>query len=101
MSELELALQFNTNAPIVLHIVAVTFFITTGTILNGIILYIQQKKTNRSEMDIYIITLACVDIFACSVMLPQYPFVGTYQKLYKQGSSFALCLIYLTVSSVV
>ena len=90
MSELETVSQYNTNAPIVLHFVAVAFFVTTGTIFNGIILYIQKRKTNRSEMDIYIITLACVDLCACLVICPQYPFLGVYQELYRQGKSFAI-----------
>ena len=90
MPELEILLQYNLNAPNLLHIVAVTFFVLTGTICNGIILFIQRKKPNRSEMDIYMLTLACVDLFVCLVICPQYPFVGVYQELYKQGSSFAI-----------
>ena len=90
MSEFETLSQFNFNVPNLLHIVAVIFFVTTGTIFNGIILYIQHKKTNRSEMDIYIVTLACIDVLGCLVIVPQYPLLGTYQELYKQGSSFAL-----------
>ena len=90
MPELETLLQYNLNAPNYLHIVTVTFFVSTGTIFNGIILFIQQKKNNRSEMDIYISTLACVDLFACLVICPQYPFVSVYHELYKQGSSFAI-----------
>ena len=90
MAEFETALQSDTNAPVILHIVVVAFFMITGTIFNGIILYIQKQKQNRSEVDIYTSTLACVDLFSCLVICPQYPFLGSYMKQYHQDNPYEL-----------
>ena len=90
MSEFDTILQYNTDGPITVHIVAVTFFVLTGTVFNGIILYTHYKKPNRGKMDIYILTLAWVDLFSCTVICLQYPFMGAYTEQYRNGNSFAL-----------
>ena len=90
MSDYEPITAFNTNAPIMLHIVVVAIVVITGSFCNGAILYIQHKKPNRNEMDIYTIALASVDLFVCLVLGPQYPFLGAYIKQYNKGNIFAL-----------
>ena len=90
MSEYDILLTYNTYAPIALHICAVTFFVLTGTITNGIIIYTHTKKHNIGETDIYITALASVGLFSCLVVCPQYPFWGAYIEEYKKNNPFAL-----------
>ena len=74
----------------------------TGTIFNASTIYLKLRKSNIQETDVYIVALACVDIFQCIVMCPQYPFMEYYIAEYvKQRPillhQYMLCGIILTV----
>ena len=90
MSTLDFFTELNTNAPVTLHIFAVTFIVVTGFIGNGIIIYIQMRKQSLKEIDIYILALALDDLFACLVFCPQMAFLNQYIDEYKKGNFFAL-----------
>ena len=90
MSNFESILSLNTDA--------VTSVVITGTISNGIIIYSQMKKPSFNETDIYILALACVDLFACTVMCPQYPFLDVYIEEYNRNNHFALRQLFTCAS---
>ena len=54
MAQYDILLQFDTDAPIALHILAVTFFMVTGGILNSLIIFLKLRKTILHETDVYI-----------------------------------------------
>ena len=89
MSDSDYRFVFDTNAPVILHIFAVVTIVINGMIGNGIILYIHMHKPLK-EADIYIIALAFVDLFACIVICPQYPFLNEYSDAYMGINTFAL-----------
>ena len=90
MSEFNILFSYDTYAPLTLHISVVTFFVLTGAIFNTIIIYLYMNKQNLKETDVYILAMAFVDIFACMVVCPQYPFMEIYINEYKKHNHFAL-----------
>ena len=111
MGQIEQAAQLNTEAPLTLHIVVASFFVITGTAFNGLIIYLKLRKSNIQETDVYIVALACVDIFQCIIMCPQYPFmvyyIAEYWKhrpllLYQEiFCAYATSLIYLQLLTLI
>ena len=90
MSEFDIVLNSNTEAPLALHIFVVIFFMITGGIYNGIIIFIKGKKSSLQETEYYVIALACVDIFVCLVICPQYPLLTLFISEYKNKRRFLL-----------
>ena len=75
-----------TDAPIGVHICLVIFFIITGGIINGFIIFLKVKKPALQEIDYYIIALASVDIFLCVIICPQYPLITYYIDQYNKSN---------------
>ena len=90
MSQYDTVVNTDTAAPIGVHIFLVIFFIITGGIINGFIIYLKIKKPTLQEIDYYIIALAGVDIFLCVIICPQYPLMTYYINQYKQSNTFLL-----------
>ena len=57
------------------HAIAVTFFFTFGVVGNSIVIHIYRRKAANYVGNLYLILIAVVDIFACCVTLPFYPFL--------------------------
>ena len=62
-------------SPIV-HVVAVSVFTVMSLAGNSLVIYINQRKTEKFRGNIYVILIAAVDIFACCTVLQLYPFIG-------------------------
>ena len=90
MAQFQTILQFDTSAPIELHIFAVTCFVITGGISNGLIIYLKFRNTNIQETYIYITALAFVDIFSCAVLCPQYALMKAQINGFVNYKPFAL-----------
>ena len=56
------------------HILIISSFIFICLTGNGITIYVHLKSPNKYKTKVYIISLACIDIFACVTFLPMYPF---------------------------
>ena len=100
MAKFDRLLQFDTDAPISLHIIAVTCFMLTGGILNFVIIFLKLRKNILQETDVYIVALAFVDIFACVALSPQHPFITSYIKRYVEDQPFALSQYMFCFSTV-
>ena len=100
MAQFDTLLQFDTDAPTALHIIAVTFFMVTGGILNSLIIFLKLRKYILHETDVYILALAGVDIFACVALCPQHPFIASYINWFAEDKPFALSQLMFCVSTV-
>ena len=111
MSQIEQAIKLNFEAPIALHLAVVSFFVISGTIFNGLTIYLKLKKSNMQETDAYIVALACVDILQCITICPQYPFMAYYVAEYSKQRPFLfsqymfcvtiLIIIYLQLLTII
>ena len=89
VSSSEIIFQWNTDAPVTLHIFAISFFVITGIIGNTLIIYIKAKRKILNETDIYIFVLACIDLTS-SINCIQMAFINTYVEQYKNNEYLGL-----------
>ena len=52
------------------------------------------------ETDVYILALACVDIFACVALCPQHPLITSYINRFAEDKPFALSQLMFCFSTV-
>ena len=85
---------WDTYAPLTVHIFAVVFIVFTGTIGNGIIIYITIKTQSIKETDIYILALAFIDLAICLIICPQYALFIKYFEMFKNNQPFMMLQLF-------
>ena len=82
------------NLPPFVHVLIITSFILICLIGNSITLYIHLKNPKKYKTKAYIISLACVDVFACLTLAPMYPFVSK-SAIWRPGDDLFIKIFFL------
>ena len=90
MDEFKTIMQLETDAPLGLHIFVVSFVMLTGGTFNGLTIYLKLRQKSFHETDVYIVALACLDIFMCVVICPQQPLIALYIDSFSKGNPLLL-----------
>lgn len=65
------------KTPLEVHILSVSFFLIFGLLANVAVIYLFTSKKNNSG-NVYMVALAVLDIMACVLLCPQFPFLQFY-----------------------
>ena len=76
----------------ILIIISFIFICLTG---NGVTIYVHLKSPNKYITKAYIISLACIDIFACLTFLPMYPFYDKTVDFSAEDDLFIKVFVFL------
>ena len=69
-----------------------SFFSVVGTVGNSMVLYVYVRKRNKLASTIFIITLACTDLFTCIVIIP---YTMTLEYLAFKAKYDFVCKLYM------
>lgn len=103
IEQLRVLLPSFERTSVLVHILAVSFFFLVGLVENPLVIYIYSSRKRDCQSDsTYVISLAVLDIIACGVIAPQFPFLRYYGaniNLYLTFFSWImLCYLYILVA---
>lgn len=68
------------RTPLAVHVVCVVFFLFFGLLANLATIYLFTAKKSRSSGNVYMVALAVLDVMACVLLCPQFPFLRYYSQ---------------------